>query len=157
MIHEDTTGLSEEELAARLDATVAELREAHRATHAYSALSLDVPRHDVATDEDTGARIDDLLSLRGAVARLSDRERRILHLRFYAEATQAEIAGDLGISQMQVSRLLAGIMTRLRAELGVHVPVRDVTSPVRRRKAAEGVPAWSRIPSTSSTRTSRAA
>ncbi|PRY14546.1 sigma-70 family RNA polymerase sigma factor [Kineococcus rhizosphaerae] len=157
MIQETTTGLSEQELAARLDATVAELREAHRATHAYSALSLDVPRHDVAGEDDTSAHVDDLLSLRTAVTGLSDRERRILHLRFYDEATQSEIAAELGISQMQVSRLLAGILARLRVELGVHVPVRDVTSPVRRRSAPDGAPAWSRTPSSSSTRTSRAA
>jgi RNA polymerase sigma-B factor len=157
LVHEDTTGLTDTQVAEKLGATLAELREVHRATNAYSALSLDVPRHDVAGEADATVTVDDLVSLRGAVAGLDDRERRILALRFYDEATQSEIAADLGISQMQVSRLLTSILGRLRGHLGVHVPVREVTTPVRRRNAPDGAPAWSRIPSSSSTRTSRAA
>ena len=45
------------------------------------------------------------ISLRQAVARLSDREKRILALRFYAGKTQTEVASEIGISQAQVSRL----------------------------------------------------
>ncbi|WP_432544201.1 sigma-70 family RNA polymerase sigma factor [Kineococcus sp. SYSU DK002] len=157
LIHEDATGLTDEQLAARLDATVEELHEVRQATHAYSALSLDVPRHDVASGSDATAQVDDLVSLKGAITTLSEREKRILRLRFYDDATQTRIAQDLGISQMQVSRLLTGILHRLREHLGVQVPVREVTSPVRRRMAPEGVPAWSRMPSSSSTSTSRAA
>ncbi|MCF3182771.1 SigB/SigF/SigG family RNA polymerase sigma factor [Streptomyces polychromogenes] len=46
---------------------------------------------------------------------LSERDRRILHMRFGQEKTQAEIGAELGISQMQVSRLLSRILGRLRA------------------------------------------
>lgn len=157
LVHEDTAGLTDVQVAEKLGATLDELREVHRATNAYSALSLDVPRHDVAGDADATVTVDDLVSLKGAVAELDDRERRILKLRFYEEATQSEIAAELGISQMQVSRLLTSILGRLRGHLGVHVPVREVTKPVRRRSAPDGAPAWSRTPSSSSTRTSRAA
>ncbi len=122
------------QVAEKLGATLDELREVHRATNAYSALSLDVPRHDVAGDADATVTVDDLVSLKGAVAELDDRERRILKLRFYEEATQSEIAAELGISQMQVSRLLTAILGRLRGHLGVHVPVREVT---RARPAAQ--------------------
>ncbi len=48
---------------------------------------------------------------------LSDRDRRILHLRFVDECSQSEIAAELGVPQMQVSRLLARILGALRAEL----------------------------------------
>ena len=47
---------------------------------------------------------------------LTDRERRILLLRFVHGLTQTEIAGQIGVSQMQVSRLLAATLTRLRRQ-----------------------------------------
>ncbi|WP_173924173.1 sigma-70 family RNA polymerase sigma factor [Agromyces sp. Marseille-P2726] len=62
-------------------------------------------------------RADLRLSLRQALARLRPRERRIVFLRFVEERTQREIAADIGVTQMQVSRLLAGILERLRREL----------------------------------------
>lgn len=52
------------------------------------------------------------------MAVLTDRERAILAWRFVEECTQSEIAARLGVSQMQVSRLLARVLSRLRAELG---------------------------------------
>ena len=48
------------------------------------------------------------------IARLPERERRILSLRFYGNRTQTEIAQQLGISQMHVSRLLAKALERMR-------------------------------------------
>jgi RNA polymerase sigma-B factor len=56
-------------------------------------------------------------TLTPAVAELGDRDRRILELRFCAGFTQEEIGNELGVSQMQVSRLLRGILDRLRNEL----------------------------------------
>ncbi|WP_432560911.1 sigma-70 family RNA polymerase sigma factor [Kineococcus sp. SYSU DK003] len=158
----------DEVVAQRLGASVEEVREARRASNGYSAISLDAPQHaeddstvlgDVlAPDGDRTRAVDDLLSLRRAVADLGERDRRILHLRFYEDATQSEIAADLGVSQMQVSRLLSVLLRRLRAELsGDQIPVREVGNTVRPRKAADGAPAWSRMPSSSSTSTSRAA
>jgi RNA polymerase sigma-B factor len=55
----------------------------------------------------------------GAACRmLPARDRRILYLRFFQECTQQEIAAELGVTQVQVSRLLAKILGRLRLELG---------------------------------------
>ncbi|WP_203898115.1 SigB/SigF/SigG family RNA polymerase sigma factor [Virgisporangium aliadipatigenens] len=53
-------------------------------------------------------------SLRGLLGRLPSREQRILALRFYGNRTQAQIAEEVGISQMHVSRLLTGALRRLR-------------------------------------------
>ncbi|WP_411103068.1 SigB/SigF/SigG family RNA polymerase sigma factor [Streptomyces sp. cmx-4-9] len=58
---------------------------------------------------------ENLHALGPMVKRLPERDRTILYLRFGQELTQAEIGTELGISQMQVSRLLTGILTRLRA------------------------------------------
>ncbi|ABS02309.1 RNA polymerase, sigma 28 subunit, FliA/WhiG family [Kineococcus radiotolerans SRS30216 = ATCC BAA-149] len=157
----------EEVLAQRLDATVAEVRAARQASNAYSAVSLDaahgpedVPLCELlADDADDTAAVDDALTLRRITAGLDERERRILHLRFYREATQSEIAAEIGVSQMQVSRLLAALLHRLRDQLDDQMPVRDSGDTLERGRsgllAAE--PAWSRIPSSSSTSTSWAA
>jgi RNA polymerase sigma-B factor len=51
------------------------------------------------------------------LAALSDRERRILLLRFFGGLTQTEIGAQVGISQMHVSRLLSRTLTRLRRQL----------------------------------------
>jgi RNA polymerase sigma-B factor len=163
----EDAGLPEELLARRLDATVAEVRAARQASNAYSAVSLDAahgpedaPLAEVLADEaDDTATVDDLLTLRRVTADLDERDRRILHLRFYREATQSQIAAELGVSQMQVSRLLSALLRRLRAVLDDQMPVRDSGDTVERGRsgllAAE--PAWSRIPSSSSTSTSWAA
>ena len=56
--------------------------------------------------------------MRPALRRLPTRDRRILLLRFFESRTQQEIADELGVTQMQVSRLLARIMRDLRRHLG---------------------------------------
>ena len=56
-------------------------------------------------------------TLTPAVAGLGDRDKRILELRFRNGFTQEEIGHELGVSQMQVSRLLRGILDRLRTDL----------------------------------------
>jgi RNA polymerase sigma-B factor len=53
-----------------------------------------------------------------AVRALPEREREVLYLRFFKQQTQAQIAEEVGVTQMQVSRILAGILTRLRGQLG---------------------------------------
>ncbi|MEU0400574.1 SigB/SigF/SigG family RNA polymerase sigma factor [Streptomyces sp. NPDC006197] len=62
-------------------------------------------------------RVVDTVALTTAVKRLPERDRRVLYLRFYHERTQQEIAGAIGVSQMQVSRILARCFQRLRAAL----------------------------------------
>jgi RNA polymerase sigma-B factor len=52
---------------------------------------------------------------------LSDRDRRILQLRFVEGWTQTDIGADIGVSQMQVSRLLRQILDDLRRRLGITV------------------------------------
>jgi RNA polymerase sigma-B factor len=54
-------------------------------------------------------------TLRVILSRLSDRDRRIIVLRYVHEMTQSQIAADIGLSQMQISRLLARSLTRLRS------------------------------------------
>ena len=56
-------------------------------------------------------------ALRRSVACLSERQRLVLHLRFVEELTQGEIGERIGVSQMQVSRILRAILDRLRADL----------------------------------------
>jgi RNA polymerase sigma-B factor len=60
--------------------------------------------------------------LQQALVRLNPREALILERRFAEEKTQAEIGEELGVSQMQVSRLLAKILDRLRRELAPTFP-----------------------------------
>ncbi|HVB26638.1 MAG TPA: sigma-70 family RNA polymerase sigma factor, partial [Mycobacteriales bacterium] len=56
-------------------------------------------------------------TLRPLLAQLPEREKRILLLRFFGNRTQSQIATELGISQMHVSRLLARTLSRLREGL----------------------------------------
>jgi len=58
------------------------------------------------------------LTLRQARHVLSDRDRLVLHLRFVEDMTQSEIGKRIGVSQMQVSRILRAATERLRSELG---------------------------------------
>jgi RNA polymerase sigma-B factor len=60
--------------------------------------------------------------LRDAIAQLPEAEREILLLRFVANKTQTEIASIVGVSQMQVSRLVARGLKKLRTGLGAPEP-----------------------------------
>ena len=53
-----------------------------------------------------------------ALRRLSPRDRKILQLRFVEDQTQQEIGDELGVTQMQASRLLKRILETLRDDLG---------------------------------------
>jgi len=118
-----TPGL--EELAAEMCVSVAEVREALSATGCFSPVSLDqVTSTDAATIGDQlGAPDRELKALEARLVLapllrgLDARERRILELRFCRDWTQQEIANDIGVTQMQVSRLLSGLMARLRTRL----------------------------------------
>jgi RNA polymerase sigma-B factor len=109
------------ELAARSGRTEEEVLEALDCASAYAAESLDAPTAEDRTlgdglGGDDPALVDVELheSLGPALATLAPRERRILQLRFYGNHTQSEIAAELGISQMHVSRLLTRALTWLR-------------------------------------------
>lgn len=57
------------------------------------------------------------VTLKPLLAELSRRERRMLEMRFVQGATQAEIGAEIGVTQMQVSRLLSGLLARMRDQL----------------------------------------
>jgi RNA polymerase sigma-B factor len=114
------------EVAEFLSVDVDSVIEALAADGCFTPASLDVPvGEDGSTslgellggdDADLG-RAEARILLAPAVRRLGDRDRRILELRFFHGWTQEQIAGDIGVTQMQVSRLLARILSDLRTEL----------------------------------------
>jgi RNA polymerase sigma-B factor len=113
------------ELARHLDVDVEEILEAlHVETNHYAA-TLDAPgSSDARTLADRVGEadphmqvIDDVVTLRPLLHRLPDRERRIIELRFFQDRTQTQIADEIGISQMHVSRLLARTLARLRSAM----------------------------------------
>ena len=112
------------ELAAHLQMSEEEVLEGLESANAYSTVSLDAPD---SGDDDAPAvaeslgMLDDALegveyreSLKPLLERLPPREKRILLLRFFGNMTQSQIATELGISQMHVSRLLARTLTQLK-------------------------------------------
>ena len=73
---------------------------------------------DLLGDLDPGlATVDERESLRPLLGRLSAREQRILAMRFFGNMTQSQIANEIGISQVHVSRLLAQSLRELRSWL----------------------------------------
>jgi RNA polymerase sigma-B factor len=115
------------ELADHLEGEVTEVEQALAARGCFNVLSLDRPAEadaeltlaDVVADDDD-ASIDQLETvemLEPVLADLGDRDRRILQLRFVEGWTQSEIGEDIGVSQMQVSRVLRRILTDLREKL----------------------------------------
>ena len=112
------------ELAARSGRSEEEVLGALDCAAAYSAESLEAPHGEDRTLGDSLGGEDQALvdvelheSLGPALATLPERERRILQLRFYGNLTQSQIAAQLGISQMHVSRLLARTLVKLREQL----------------------------------------
>ena len=115
------------ELAAHLQMSEEEVLEGLESANAYSTVSLDAPD---SGDEDAPAvaeslgMVDEALegveyreSLKPLLEQLPPREKRILLLRFFGNMTQSQIATELGISQMHVSRLLARTLAQLREGL----------------------------------------
>jgi RNA polymerase sigma-B factor len=116
------------ELAETIGCTVEEIIEGIESGNAYSTLSLD------ASDdggEDGGISMLDMMglddeeleqieireSIKPLLEALPPREKRILLLRFFKNKTQSEIAAEIGVSQMHVSRLLSRTLEQLRASL----------------------------------------
>jgi len=115
-----------QELAARLGVSSDDVREARQCASAYRPWSFEQPVAgtedlrliDVLSGADRGLdAVDRRETLRRALAVLPTRERRIIGLRFVGELTQAQIAARIGVSQMQVSRLLTRSLIRLRDAL----------------------------------------
>jgi RNA polymerase sigma-B factor len=117
---------SAEETAAALGTEPSEVAEASSVRGCFSTLSLDAPgaaeggsslMETVADAEDGYDLVENVHTLTPAVANLGDRDKRILQLRFCNGFTQEEIGHELGVSQMQVSRLLRNILENLRTDL----------------------------------------
>jgi RNA polymerase sigma-B factor len=116
-----------EELADAIGVEVGEVEAAIAADGCFSVLSLDRPMDgestaslaDTIADEEDGAfeRTEAVAILEPVLNELAPRERRILELRFVEGHTQADIGAEIGVSQMQVSRLLRGILDRLRDQI----------------------------------------
>ncbi|RJT82088.1 sigma-70 family RNA polymerase sigma factor [Arthrobacter cheniae] len=71
----------------------------------------------LAADSSGMERSDDMISLRGAVNELDASEKELLYRRYFMEQTQQAIGDELGMSQMQVSRMLARILVKLQKRL----------------------------------------
>nr|WP_239028963.1 SigB/SigF/SigG family RNA polymerase sigma factor [Pseudonocardia acidicola] len=118
------------EIAARLGIDVEDVVDGLQVHHAYHCFSLDEPagtepgasgvtRFGAALGRpDPGvALVENRQALGPLLEALPDRERTIVLLRFFGEMTQTQIAREIGISQMHVSRLLTATLTRLRRAL----------------------------------------
>lgn len=111
------------EIADHVGASEEHVLEALDASRAYTADSLDAPTGDddrysaadtLAVHDDRFESLDSWQSVAPLLRELPERERTILYMRFFEEKTQTEIAQELGISQMHVSRILARTLTGLR-------------------------------------------
>ncbi|WP_246081517.1 sigma-70 family RNA polymerase sigma factor [Nocardioides litoris] len=129
------------EVCADLDLDPQEHAEVVTAFGCFHPASLDRP----VGDDDGAATLGELLPDTGderaaaearcllapAVSRLGARDQRLVYLRFYEQRTQLEIATELGLTQTQVSRLLARVLRDLRQAVGAEAPVdHDVARPV---------------------------
>jgi RNA polymerase sigma-B factor len=114
------------EIAEAVEASDEQVLEALEAMGAYRASSLDSPRSSRGEETESVAeglgspdngfdRAEERATLEPLMGRISERERIVLRLRFGEDLTQAEIGERIGVSQMQVSRLIRQALTRLRA------------------------------------------
>lgn len=114
------------ELAEFVGVEPEEVLEGLESAGAYTTLSLDAPDagldappvgHGIGIEDSALLGVEHREALRPLLEQLPVREQRILVLRFYREMTQSQIAEQLGISQMHVSRLLAKTLTQMRESL----------------------------------------
>jgi RNA polymerase sigma-B factor len=113
------------ELAEHLGVSEEEIVEGQVAANGYNSSSLDATVNDeegeASLADVLGERdeamdlVEDFQALKPLLAELSERDRKIIELRFGEELTQAQIGEQLGLSQMHVSRLLSRALTGLRA------------------------------------------
>jgi RNA polymerase sigma-B factor len=124
------------ELARSLAVQEEQVNDVRRSSMAYHGVSLEaleaVGGHGVLGEWSLAGGLDEEIAnrdaLHRALATLDERERRIVQLRFVEELTQSEIGLVLGVSQMQVSRLLRGIVDRLRSAIDVPVDTRGLAA-----------------------------
>jgi RNA polymerase sigma-B factor len=122
-----------EEIAAKVGVEEEEVLEALEASGAYKATSLEAPR---GSEDDAGDTLGDTLgteergfslaedraTIEHLMRSITPREREVLRLRFEQDLTQAEIGERIGVSQMQVSRIIRQSVARLRAYAAARQP-----------------------------------
>ncbi|HLU53216.1 MAG TPA: SigB/SigF/SigG family RNA polymerase sigma factor [Acidimicrobiia bacterium] len=115
-----------EEIAKKVGMTPAEVEEAMGAGQAFGTTSLDAP-----VGEDPGTTVIDTIGdedealvdaeqwwmIEPVLEKLSERDQQVLHMRFFEDMSQSEIAEVIGVSQMQVSRILSSIFERIKSEV----------------------------------------
>ena len=112
-----------QDLADELGAPVGAVQQARLASECYTASSIDAAMSrgvcfcSSEADEDVD-RTEARLIIERAVAELDESERRLIWLRYFEQRSQSDIAHELGISQMQVSRLLSRLLLKLRSIVG---------------------------------------
>lgn len=119
-----------EEVEAELGITPEEHREALQGLGCFQPTSLDQP-----VGNDAGTSLGEVLPqepdegaaearavLAPVMRGLSERDKRVLYLRFYEDQTQREIGDELGVSQVQVSRVLTRILESMREQIGPEHP-----------------------------------
>ena len=116
------------ELAETIGCTIEEIIEGIESGNAYSTLSLDAADDGgeeggvsmldlIGLDDEELEQIEIRESIKPLLEALPSREKRILLLRFFKNKTQSEIAAEIGVSQMHVSRLLSRTLEQLRGSL----------------------------------------
>lgn len=123
------------EIAVEIEVEVGDVEEALAANKCFAPDSIDYTSSgdahgaslmDLMGDEDAGfARAEAVAALAPLCRALSERDRRIVYLRFFHEWTQARIAEEFGVTQMQISRLLNRVLLQLRDGLA------DTAEPAR--------------------------
>ena len=120
---------SVQELAEYLEMSIEDVLDALETAGAHHSTSLDAPREDA--DGESGSLVDAFgqederfelvdasVTIAASAHQLSGRERHVLALRFVQDLTQTQIADEIGVSQMQVSRILRRALARLREMTG---------------------------------------
>ena len=120
------------ELAEAIGCTVEEIIEGIESSNAYSTLSLDATDDGddstatmldaIGIDDEGLEHVEIRESIKPLLDRLDAREKRILLLRFFKNMTQSQIAEEIGVSQMHVSRLLSRTLEQLRVSLEEEPP-----------------------------------
>ena len=115
------------ELAEVIGCTVEEIMEGIESSHAYATLSLDASDDNddgpppmlasLGVEDSNIEHVEIRESIKPLLEGLGEREKRILLLRFFKNMTQSQIAEEIGVSQMHVSRLLTRTLAQLRTSL----------------------------------------
>ncbi|WP_328392557.1 SigB/SigF/SigG family RNA polymerase sigma factor [Nocardia sp. NBC_00416] len=116
------------EIAAELEIDLVEVTQALIAGNAYQASSLDAPVGEdsestalplvesLGAEEPSFGWLEDYLAVEPLLGELSERERQVLRMRFFESRTQSQIAEQLGVSQMHISRILSRTLGWLREQ-----------------------------------------